>query len=53
MVLESSLGVETMEYVVDFARKKQVQILTDDLKLTADQGRAIYRQSQNRFELVK
>ena len=53
MVLESSLGVETMEYVVDFARKKQVQILTDDLKLTADQGRAIYRKSQNRFELVK
>ena len=53
MALESSLGIETMDYVVDFARKKQVQILTDDLKLTSDQGRAIYSRSQNRFELVK
>ena len=52
VAVHESLGIETMQQVLDYARKKQVQIVLSGEK-TASDARKVFKETQIRLDLVK
>ena len=52
MALEGTLGIETMQNVSDFARKKQVQLIYDTEKWNTEVERSFFRTNQLRLDLI-